>query len=471
MLASSVANPAQAALSKIIAQTAWVAQYGQLVGQLQLRSAIPSQAQISLQGAEEPAMQAMLKLLPQLQQLQLEVIRPATVLKLLQSSSLTRLHLLEQPLDVGAAAAPSTAVAAAIKQLTSLRELAITGSSHLAGDGAAAVFSGLQHMTQLVLQPQLPAAALAQLPSQLVKLQLANPACDAAELVTHVAALPQLRSLGLMYGDPDLARQHGAGDASAWRSISSLRNLDLDFPPRGQPQGNCKLCHALAAAVADATALTRLAISAPDGVDDGVDVVAMLWPLQQLESLQLLAARPGSGLAPWPVETLRGLLSQQLTGLRSLTLSWGPLRQLVLSQICLQATQLTQLVLLHADMGSGRMEMLSRSMTQLRRLALCYCESLSVSACGTPLVSEAIGAVMGDPLEASVNGVPLRPDMPNMEQLVLIENGWNKDGVEGTMEMLALRRPAWSRKQTVDLEFIEDNRFLPRVFGGMGFGT
>lgn len=58
-----------------------------------------------------------------------------------------------------------------------------------------------------------------------------------------------------------------------------------------------------------------------------------------------------------------------------------------------------------------------------------------------------------------------------MEQLVLIENGWNKDGVEGTMEMLALRRPAWSRKQTVDVEFIEDNRLLPRVFGGMGFGT
>lgn len=143
----------------------------------------------------------------------------------------------------------------------------------------------------------------------------------------------------------------------------------------------------------------------------------------------------------------------------------------MLSQICLQATQLTQLVLLHADMGSGRMEMLSRSMTQLRRLALCYCESLSVSACGTPLVSEAIGAVMGDPLEASVNGVPPRPGMPNMEQLVLIENGWNKDSVEGTMEMLALLQPAWSRKQTVDVEFIEDNRFLPRVFGGMGFGA
>lgn len=103
------------------------------------------------------------------------------------------------------------------------------------------------------------------------------------------------------------------------------------------------------------------------GCEPDVDLVAMLCPLRQLESLEL---RFGRTMAE-PIVTLRDLLSQQLTSLNSLTLEVGPSQLLVLAQICLQATQLTELVLVDTEVNEERLMMLARGMTQLRRLALC----------------------------------------------------------------------------------------------------
>lgn len=109
----------------LIAQTAWMAQYGQLVGSLLMQSASDATA-----AAAEPGMQAMLKLLPQLRQLQLESSRPASMLKFLQASCLTSLQLLEVPCDTQATAAASRSVllAPALSRLANLQELSLTGS-------------------------------------------------------------------------------------------------------------------------------------------------------------------------------------------------------------------------------------------------------------------------------------------------------------------------------------------------------
>jgi hypothetical protein len=140
-------------------------------------------------------MQVILKLLRQLRKLQLQVSRPASALEFLQSSStLTSLQLLEKPFHE-ASTADSPLLAPALSQLTGLQELTITGRHYTAHDSIGAALAGMPRLTQLVLQPQLPAAALGQLPGQLMQLQLANVQCDAAQLVAHVEVLQQLRSL------------------------------------------------------------------------------------------------------------------------------------------------------------------------------------------------------------------------------------------------------------------------------------
>jgi hypothetical protein len=275
-----------------------------------------------------------------------------------------------------------------------------------------------------VLQPQLSVAALGQLLSQLVKLQLADPRCSANELVAHAEALQQLRTLILLYSE-QTGMEHVVGHAAAWASISSLHGLDLHIEPDSQRGAANTLEPAVAAGVSGATSLTKLYASFESGCEPGVDLVAMLYPLRQLESLELRFGRTLD-----PIITLRGLLSEQLTSLKSLTLELGPLRLLVLAQICLQATQLTQLVLVNTEITADRMMMMARGMTQLRRLALC-------SGADEGLV---LGT--GDVLQAL-----LPPCLPSLEQLALVDPRWDRqwrrhyDPIEVIEQVASQRRP------------------------------
>uniref|UniRef100_A0A383VW03 F-box domain-containing protein n=1 Tax=Tetradesmus obliquus TaxID=3088 RepID=A0A383VW03_TETOB len=295
-----------------------------------------------------------------------------------------------------------------------------------------AMLKVLPQLQQLQLKPQLPPAVLGQLPSQLEELQLAHPACDAVQLSQQTQALQRLRSLTLMYSVPRLGRQHVLRHAPAWASIAALRCLHLQL--HGE---SCELCPALAAAVAGATALKQLTAVFPNGVAHDVDVVAMLSPLRQLEGLELRLATVA------PVETLQGLLSQQLTRLQSLTLELVPLRQLVLSQVCLQAMQLTQLVLARADMSGDRLDMLAYSMVQLRRLALCYC---NLSA--------------GDVLCSGVVRAVSPPRLPSLQQLAVVEVGCSAEAVVGIKQGVAAQRPSLA------VAVVTDTRYLPSGFVG-----
>lgn len=108
-----------------------------------------------------------------------------------------------------------------------------------------------------MLQPQLPAAALGQLPSQLVKLQLADPGCSADELVAHAGALQQLRSLTLLYSE-QTGMEHVTRHAAAWARIPSLHGLDLHIETDSQRGAANTLEPAVAVAISGATSLTSL---------------------------------------------------------------------------------------------------------------------------------------------------------------------------------------------------------------------
>jgi hypothetical protein len=158
----------EAALKQIILQSNWLAEHSMLVGHLQLW------CPATVADAAEAAMQMALRPPLQLRSLQLHALqRPAALLRQLDPSSLTRLHM--SALDIEVRPLSSPLLAAAIGQLIGLQELAITGSWRSVNSNMTAALARLPQLTKLVLQPQLPAAALAQLPRQLVQLQLANP--------------------------------------------------------------------------------------------------------------------------------------------------------------------------------------------------------------------------------------------------------------------------------------------------------
>jgi hypothetical protein len=207
-----------AALARVNHQAACLAEYGRLIGQLQLRM------DPSLEGADEAAVRAALRLPLQLQSLQLRSSSPAALLRQLEPSRLTNLAM-----NLSSCGAASQLLVAALSRLSSLRELAIVGSTSKAHASFAAVLSSMTKLTQLVLQQQLPAAALAQLPCQLVELHIAGPACDAAELQAHMQALQQLQTLKLAY-DPwtyPALRRH----KETWGVIPALQQLDIRIPP------------------------------------------------------------------------------------------------------------------------------------------------------------------------------------------------------------------------------------------------
>jgi hypothetical protein len=267
--------------------------------------------------------------------------------------------------------AASSLLAAAVSRLVSLRQLSIKGQWYTAHDTLPAVRAGLPQLTQMQLQPQLPAAALQGLPSQLVELQLADPDCEGAQLVALVGALQQLQSLTLVYGfrpDGNLPASH----AAAWASIQRLRRLDLEMYNGMNTADNDSLVmsSSVAAGIAAATQLTSLYAWFSDGCSEEVDVVRMLSPLHQLQTLELHMACYGD------VEMLASfgtLFSSSLLQLQNLAVNLGPIRQLAVAQIGLHATQVTQLVLQDVDIGDEGLRTIAHSMQQLRRLCLCDC--------------------------------------------------------------------------------------------------
>jgi hypothetical protein len=85
----------------------------------------------------------------------------------------------------------------------------------------------MPQLTQLELQQQLSAAALVQLPSQLVELQLSGPDCDGAELKSHLGALLHLQTLKLAYGASSTMRAQMLNHAATWRELTTLRHLSV----------------------------------------------------------------------------------------------------------------------------------------------------------------------------------------------------------------------------------------------------
>jgi hypothetical protein len=216
----------------------------------------------------------------------------------------------------------------------------------------------MQHLTRLVLQPQLPAAALAQLPRQLVELQLSNPQCEAAQLVAYVQALKKLQSFSLLISNH--SQQDGLRhQAAAYAAIPQLKQLELLCDDSSGKQ----LTVDMAAGIAATTSLTRV-YGVFQGFAAEVDLVATLSPLKQLHSLELTTWGPGP-----KVQSFKRLFADDLTKLQSLALEIE-LPQLAMAQVCLQATQLTQLILLSEALTDDNLVMIADSMVGLKRAAL-----------------------------------------------------------------------------------------------------
>jgi hypothetical protein len=408
-----------AGLVRVMRQAAWLAQHGRLVGQLQLHfSKLDSAALPELADADELAMQAAMQSLLQLRSLHISAARPASLLNSLRtSSSLTSLHL-QDTRHYQCAESPLLAVA--LSRLAGLRQLIITGQWYTAHDRLPAVLAGLSQLTKLQLQPQLPAGALQCLPSQLVELQLANPDYDAAQLVACVGALQQLQSFTLVYNfssGGDLVGSH----AAAWASIPSLRRLDLDMFDASEwlEDESLYLTSGVAAGIAAATQLMGLYTWFSNGCGVGVDLVRMLSPLQQLQTLELHIP----GYARWaggPLASFGTLFSSSLLQLQNLTLHLGQLRQLAVSQIALQVTQVTQLVLEGAELGIEGLHTIAHGMPHLHRL--CFCD-------------DAVGA---EDVAAAVEP----PLLPALEQLAFVNSNslWSQEEQASAVHILKQAR-------------------------------
>jgi hypothetical protein len=352
-----------------MAQAMWLAQYGRLVGQMHL-TLYPDN---SLHGADEAALQLGMRLPLQLQRLDLHTKEPAVFLRHLDPSQLTCLAI---TFTDGAAQQPATLpAAAALKRLVHLRQLSIKCVRGRPHDSLVVALAGMLHLTQLVLYP-LSAAALAQLPSQLVQLQLRDPDCEAEQLVAGIKSLQQLHFLKLGYtstgvqGDsPNPNYDRATNHAAVWACMPVLRQLLIGFAKR-------RLSPALAAGIAAATQLTRL-----DGwflAEDGpeyVDLERLLSPLQQLVELRLsFTLGSVNGISTkQQAGTFGQLFSHQLTKLTRLSLGVRCERLLPLTQLLCHPTQLKQLALKHVRVGDQGLELLAANLTQLQRLTLCSC--------------------------------------------------------------------------------------------------
>jgi hypothetical protein len=359
-----------AGLQRVIQQSAWLAQYGGLVGQLDL------EFHQFVGAAAKPAFEAVLRPPVQLSALRLlNIQKPAPLLKALDPSRLTAVHVVDA---AGAVNAQSALACAALGRLTGLQQLSWTRGFYPAHDSLGAALAGMPQLTQLVLHPQLSAAALAQLPSQLVELQLSSPQCEGAELVAYVQALRQLQSLTLVHkpeDDDERTVDHGA----AWAALKALKRLDIVLDYYRVDGSLCVMTSRLAASIASAKSLTELRLLCSGGGSADVDVVAMLAPLKQLESLQLcLDYLPEHG-------SFGNLFSKHITRLRRLTLGLGRLRQVAVAQLCFQATQLTQLVLDSDAVDDAGLEVIGHSMMPLRQLAICNCSSVTADGIGAAL--------------------------------------------------------------------------------------
>jgi hypothetical protein len=351
-VAASLSSTA-AALTRVDHQAAWLAEYGALVGEVQLW------LNSSLRCADAAALQAALRPPLQLRHLRLSATRPAALLKQLEPSNLTSLVIELTPADVRSAV--SQLLGTALGRLTSLRQLSITGDESQPHGSMAAALAGMTQLTQLLLQPLLSAAALAQLPGQLVELHLSGPDCDATELTSHVGALLHLQTLKLTYGAsaaPALLLNH----APAWCNLAPLRQLSVV---------GCGAEHNadVLSGIAAATNITKL--SCRFGLIGRGAALAVLSSLRQLEELKLEFSPNVDSFYSWGQ-----LLSQHLTQLRSLDVQPGKMRQLAHMQLLFHPTQLTQLVLREVPLDDQDYEVIVANLTQLRRLALIECGTL-----------------------------------------------------------------------------------------------
>jgi hypothetical protein len=412
--AASLGKHDAAALARAQAQAAWLARHCMLVGQLQMHLHYRSY------GADQTAIQLAVGPLLKLRSLHLiESRNPSELLDQLDPSRLTSLHM--QVFYVQDEIWLSPQLAGSIGRLSALQALFMTQSSQPFHDSMGPALAGLQQLTKLVLHPQLPDAALAQLPKQLVELQLADPHCDGPELVAHVKALRQLQSLTLLYSNfitrPEGILEDGLDHPAAWAALPVLKQLD--FESVVDVEDNSRLSSALAAGIARATSLTRFYACFIGGCDEGVDIVAMLSPLKQLQSLELdFRNHPG-------LPTFGQLLSKDLTQLQSLSLAVGPLSQLALFQLCSEARQLTQLVIhgarSYSSIERAGLDVLTYSLTQLRRLALIECG----------VWWDDIVQVFGSPMQ-----------LPHLQQLAYVSDALTPEDYAGLEDEMRQLRPS-----------------------------
>jgi hypothetical protein len=432
--AASLAKHDAAVLARAHAQAAWLAKHCMLVGQLQMHMHYRSY------GADQAAVQLAVGPLLKLRSLHLDESRtPSEFLDQLDPSRLTSLHMQVAFFPDEIQLSPQ--LAGSISRLTALQALFMTQGSQPFHDSMGPALAGLQQLTKLVLHPQLPDAALAQLPKQLVELQLADPHCDAPELVAHIKALPQLQSLTLLYGNcvtmqNGIAGEDSADHPAAWAALPVLKQLD--FESVVDVEDNSRLSSDLAAGIARATSLTRFYACFIDGYDEGVDVVAMLSPLKHLQSLEL-SFRTSPGLP-----TFGQLLSKDLTRLQSLTLEVGDLSQLALFQLCSEARQLTQLVL-DASIEREWLDVITYSLTQLRRLALIEC-----GVCSHDIVQ-----VFGSSMQ-----------LPHLQQLAYVNDAYEPEyypGIEDEMRQLRPSLHVVACEHRVDLNEEADRTWVDVV--------
>lgn len=170
----------------------WLVQYDKLGGDLQLFTLKCKQNK--REAATEACLAALMPAV-RVQELQLGVARPTARLTQLDASRLTLLHI--NVLDAHEHAASTTAEPLGHK--AGLQAVRLTGSWEEADGSLVAAIAGMQRLTQLVLQHELPAAARSQLAQPAGGAAANRSGLQAAQLMIDMKPLQQLQRFALVF--------------------------------------------------------------------------------------------------------------------------------------------------------------------------------------------------------------------------------------------------------------------------------
>jgi hypothetical protein len=367
----------------ITKQALWLARFGGMVAKLDLCPG-PGRTPMILNELQACERVACLALQPlQLRELVLQDCTQLVALLLSTDGAHLRHLEISVTKQVAVTQICSPLIAGALGRLIGLQSLRISAVGYLdsgnrivLSSGTCAVLGSFTQLTCLELVgTYLPAESYQHLPTQLQSLKLTGLA--ASRDISHLQLLTtltlhspenkalvglhrlcSLQKLSLFYVVPSPGpRQQGLHGTNTFHSLRCLESRYLEISQE------------FAALVASSTGLTRLTVaqSSTDLLAPGVDLDAMMQPLQQLRELSLMLPQYNARAPP----AASGLLPPGLTALTYLTLFLKGMPEAARVQLY-HHTQLRVLSLtLHEALsGDEVLQALAMCLPQLERLSL-----------------------------------------------------------------------------------------------------